>query len=170
MSPSRVGPGGVSVDETWTAHLRSRLDELLEEYRQILQHSLDDLTEDEARLRLVPSKTTLLGLVKHVTYVEGVWFDQAITGRTYQQIGIATSPAGSFTLRTTDTIDSIRDTHRLRCEASSAALAKLRLSDRVNGRGDRPVWALQLQVLRELAQHAGHADILREQVLTARPT
>jgi len=42
------------------------------------------------------------------------------------------------------------------------------LSDRVNGRGDRPVWALQLQVLRELAQHAGHADILREQVLTAR--
>jgi len=27
------------------------------------------------------------------------------------------------------------------------------------------VWALYLQVVRELAQHAGHADILREQVL-----
>jgi Protein of unknown function (DUF664) len=27
---------------------------------------------------------------------------------------------------------------------------------------------LQLQVLRELAQHAGHADILREQVLARR--
>ncbi len=38
----------------------------------------------------------------------------------------------------------------------------------VDGRGDRPVWALQLQVLRELAQHAGHADILREQVLARR--
>jgi hypothetical protein len=35
----------------------------------------------------------------------------------------------------------------------------------VDGRGQRPVWALQLQVLRELAQHAGHADILREQIL-----
>ena len=32
----------------------------------------------------------------------------------------------------------------------------------------RAVWALQLQVLRELAQHAGHADILREQVLARR--
>lgn len=158
------------MDETWTTELRIRLDELLDEYRQTLHHSLDDLTEEEARLRLVPSKTTLLGLVKHVTYVEGVWFDQAVTGRTYREIGVATSPDRSFTLRASDTIDSIREAYRLRCQASSAALAKLRLSDRVDGRGDRPVWALQLQVLRELAQHAGHADILREQVLAARRT
>jgi uncharacterized protein DUF664 len=27
------------------------------------------------------------------------------------------------------------------------------------------VWAIYLQVLRELAQHAGHADLLREQLL-----
>jgi hypothetical protein len=39
-----------------------------------------------------------------------------------------------------------------------------------DGRGARPVWALQLQVLRELAQHAGHADILREQILANRPS
>jgi hypothetical protein len=42
----------------------------------------------EARQRLVPSQTTLLGLVKHVTYVEGIWFDQAITGRSTADIGI----------------------------------------------------------------------------------
>jgi len=56
----------------WTTDLRTRLDELLDEYRASLYDSLDGLTEDEARLRLVPSKTTLLGLLKHVTYVEGV--------------------------------------------------------------------------------------------------
>ena len=33
------------------------------------------------RRRLVTSETTLLGLLKHVTYVEGEWFDQAVTGR-----------------------------------------------------------------------------------------
>ena len=38
----------------------------------------------------------------------------------------------------------------------------------VDGRDERPVWALQFQVLRELAHHAGHADILREQVLARR--
>ncbi|WP_152362055.1 DUF664 domain-containing protein [Microlunatus speluncae] len=155
-------------DEEWVTELRGRLDELLDHYRDALQHSLDELTEEEARRRLVPSKTTLLGLLKHVTYVEGVWFDQALTGRTYREIGIASTPDRSFTLRATDTIASVREAHRLRCEASRAALAELRLSDRVDGRGDRPVWALQLQVLRELAQHAGHADILREQLLAAR--
>ncbi|MGI8702342.1 MAG: DUF664 domain-containing protein [Nocardioidaceae bacterium] len=42
-------------------------------------------------------------------------------------------------------------------------MAELTLDDIVDGRGQRTVWALDLQVLRELAQHAGHADILREQ-------
>ena len=84
--------------------MRTRLDELIDEYREALNHSLDDLTEDEARRRLVPSKTTLLGLLKHVTYVEGVWFDQALTGRSYQEIGIATTPDRSFALRAGDTI------------------------------------------------------------------
>ena len=47
-------------------------------------------------------------------------------------------------------------------------MAALSLDDVVDGRGHRLVWALQLQVLRELAQHAGHADILREQILDRR--
>lgn len=47
-------------------------------------------------------------------------------------------------------------------------MATLKLDDSVDGRGERSVWALYLQVLRELAQHAGHVDILREQVLAGR--
>lgn len=155
--------------QPWTAHLRSRLDELLDEYRASLHDCLDGLTEDEARLRLVPSKTTLLGLLKHVTYVEGVWFDQAIGGRSSEEIGISSTPDRSFTLTKADTIASIREVHRSRCETSRRTLAGLALDTVVDGRGDRPVWALYLQVLRELAQHAGHADILREQVMARRP-
>jgi len=141
---------------------------LLDEYRATLQASLDGFTEEEARLRLVPSKTTLLGLVKHVTYVEGVWFDQALTGRSYGEIGIASTPDRSFTLTTSDTIASICAAHTRRFEGSRRALAELALDDVVDGRGERTVWALYLQVLRELAQHAGHADILREQVIAGR--
>ena len=44
-------------------------------------------------------------------------------------------------------------------------LAGLALDDEVDGDGTREVWALYTQVLRELAHHSGHADILREQVL-----
>ncbi|MEQ4208780.1 DUF664 domain-containing protein [Actinopolymorpha sp. B9G3] len=87
----------------WTSDLRVRLDELLDEHRAMLHDSLDGLTEEEARRSLVPSRTTLLGLVKHVT-----------------------------------------------------------------GRGPRALWAIYAHMLRELAQHCGHADILREQVLAGR--
>jgi hypothetical protein len=52
--------------QTWSEDPRARLDELLDEHHAMLHHSLDGLTEAEAR-RLVPSRTTLLGLVKHVT-------------------------------------------------------------------------------------------------------
>jgi hypothetical protein len=152
----------------WTAEQRQRVEELLDEYRVVLHDSLNDLTEEEARRRLVPSKTTLLGLVKHATFVEGVWFDQAVTGRSYAEIGVAGTVDGSFTLRSGDTIESVQAAYRERWETSRRNVAGLRSDEIVDGRGARPVWALQLQVLRELAQHAGHADILREQILAGR--
>jgi hypothetical protein len=129
---------------------------------------LNELTEEEARRRVVPSRTTLLGLVKHASFVEGVWFDQAVTGRSYDEIGIASTVDGSFTLRRSDTIASVQAAYRQRWEASRKNLNGRRSDEMVDGRGERPVWALHLQVLRELAQHAGHADILREQILASR--
>lgn len=152
----------------WTAEQRQRVEALVDEYRTALHDSLSDLTEEEARRRLVPSKTTLLGLVKHATFVEGVWFDQAVTGRSYAEIGIARTVDASFTLREDDTVATVQAEYRRRWEASRTNLAGLQSDETVDGRGARPVWALQLQVLRELAQHAGHADILREQVLASR--
>ncbi|MBI2709795.1 MAG: DUF664 domain-containing protein [Actinobacteria bacterium] len=152
----------------WTTEQRQRIEVLIDEYRVALHDSLAGLTEEEARRRLVPSKTTLLGLVKHAGFVEGVWFDQAITGRSYAQIGIARTVDGSFTLRKHDTIATVQADYRARWKSSRINLAGLHSDEVVDGRGARPVWALQLQVLRELAQHAGHADILREQVLASR--
>jgi|SRR5215204_3290859 len=161
-------PSSEERSNEWTADLRVRLDELIDGYRASLHDSLHDLSEQEARFRLVPSRTTLLGLLKHVTYVEGVWFDQAVTGRSYAEIGIPPTPDRSFSLTKSDTIASVQAAHRQRCELSRQTMAALSLDDVVEGRGQRGVWALHLQVLRELAQHAGHADILREQILDRR--
>lgn len=152
----------------WVAEMGDRIDELIDGYRTALHDSLADLTEDEARRRLVPSNTTLLGLVSHVTFVEGVWFEQAIMGRSYAEIGIPATVDDSFIVHATDTIDSVQATYRARWAISRTNLAGRPLDEVVHGRGERPIWALKLQVLRELAQHAGHADILREQLLADR--
>jgi hypothetical protein len=158
-----VGQSGGWVDEQ-----HQRVNELIDEYRVALHDSLNGLTEEEARRRLVPSKTTMLGLVKHASFVEGVWFDQAITGRSSADIGIAATVDGSFTLRPTDTIASIQADYRERWATSRRTVDGRSLEEVVDGRGARPVWALKLQVLRELAHHAGHADILREQIIASR--
>ena len=80
----------------WTIEQRQRVEELIDAYRMALHDCLNDLTEEEVHRRLVPSKTTLLGLLKHATFVEGVWFDQAVTGQSYQEIGIAATVDGSL--------------------------------------------------------------------------
>lgn len=148
------------------APIRQQLAVFIDEHREMLVHCLDGLTEAEARRRLVPSKTTLLGLVKHVTFVERVWFEEAVTCRSRAELGLAVDPDESFDLLESDTIDSVRSAYLEACAASRRAVAGLGLDDvlRGNRRGPLPLRWIYLHVLRELAQHCGHAEILREQI------
>ncbi|MQY13858.1 hypothetical protein SRB5_40140 [Streptomyces sp. RB5] len=160
-----------SVDPAvFHAELRVQFEAFLDEHRLALHDSLDGLTEEEARRSLVPSKTTLLGLVKHATFVEKVWFDASITCRPRSEIGIPDHPDESFDLAPSDTIASIQRSHREACSASREATAPLTLDDIIKGnrRGPLPLRWVYLHVVRELAQHCGHAEILREQILAAR--
>ncbi|HET6393771.1 MAG TPA: DinB family protein [Blastococcus sp.] len=146
---------------------RAQFEAFLDEHRSALAACLDGLTEEQVRRSLVPSRTTLLGLVKHATFVEKVWFDEAVTCRSRTEIGIPATPDESFVLAADDTIASVRNAHREACAASRRAASSLGLDDVVRGnrRGPLPLRWVYLHVLRELAQHCGHADILREQVL-----
>ena len=155
---------------TLTADLRTQFDAFLDEHRADLHACLDGLTEEEARASLVPSRTTLLGLVKHAAFVEKVWFDEAITCRNRAEIGIPAAPDESFILAENDTIPGLRAAYLQACEDSRRRAASLELDDLVRGnrRGPLPLRWVYLHMLRELAQHCGHADILREQILAAR--
>jgi hypothetical protein len=147
--------------------LQQQFEAFLDEHRRALQDCLDGLTEAQVRRSLVPSRTTLLGLVKHATFVEKVWFDEAVTCRSRAEIGIPAAPDESFVLADGDTIETIRRAHRDACEASRRTASSLGLDDllRGNRRGPLPLRWVYLHLLRELAQHCGHADILREQIL-----
>lgn len=146
---------------------RVLFDMFLDEHRTALSDCLNGLTEEQARRSLVRSRTTLLGLVKHATFVEKVWFDEAITCRPRGEIGIPATPDESFILDDGDTIASVQQAHREACEASRLAASSLGLDDLVHGnrRGPLQLRWVYLHMLRELAQHCGHADILREQIL-----
>ena len=146
---------------------KAQLEAFLDEHRAALNGCLDGLTEEQARRSLVASRTTLLGLVKHATFVEKVWFDEAVTCRSRAEIGIPATPDESFVLDDIDTVASVQQAHGAACEASRRATSSLELDDIVHGnrRGPLPLRWVCFHVLRELAQHCGHADILREQIL-----
>jgi len=146
---------------------RTQLEAFLEEYRSAIESTLDGLTDEEARGRLVPSATTLLGLLKHVTWMQRVWFEECIGGRPRLELGLVHSPEESFQLADDDTVTSVKAAHRQACATARTAVADLSLDAVVTGHraGPRTLHWVYLQVLRELAHHCGHADILREQIL-----
>ena len=166
-----IQDGRTSFDVT-TEPLKVQLETFLDEHRAALRGCLDGLTEEQARRRLVASETTLLGLVKHVTYAERVWFGEAVTGRPRRELGLPPNAADAFILTGADTIDSVRRAHEEACEASRRAAAGLDLDDVLRGHrfGPLPLRWVYLHALREFAQHCGHADILREQILSGRST
>ena len=99
---------------------RAQLEACLDDNRAEIARLLDGLTDEEARRRLVPSLTTLLGLVKHATFVEQVWFQVALAGRTRSEIGVPETVDESFTLTDEDTVASIGEHYLRVCEESRA--------------------------------------------------
>jgi hypothetical protein len=160
-----VGSFDVLLDDD-----RAQLDAFLDDYRSAIESTLDGLTDEQARSRLVPSATTLLGLVKHVTWMQRVWFEECVGGTSRWEIGLVQSPEESFRLADGDSVVSVTTAHRQACATARAAVADLPLDAVVTGHraGPRTLHWVYLQVLRELAHHCGHADILREQILADR--
>jgi hypothetical protein len=161
--PSPAAAAGPSPD----LPIKEQLEAFIDEHRRALNSCLDGVTEEQARRSLVPSRTTLLGLVKHATFVERVWFEEAVTGRSRLEMGLPANADSSFILTDEDTVAGIQAAHDQACQLSRRATASLDLNDVLHGnrRGPLPLRWVYLHVLRELAQHCGHADILREQIL-----
>ena len=160
---------GASAEDVIDQPAKVQFEAFLDEHRRELTRCLDGLSEEQARRSLVPSGTTLLGLVKHATFLEKVWFDEAVTCRPRAEIGIPASPDESFILDDDDTIATIEQAHLEACESSRRLTSTLQLEDILHGnrRGPLPLRWVYLHMLRELAQHCGHADILREQLINS---
>lgn len=155
------------TDSTLTGSEREQIESFLHDNRVEIIGLLDGLTEEQARRRLVPSLTTLLGLVKHATFVERVWFDVALAGRARAEIGLPSAVDDSFILTDDDTIESVRAQYRLDWTTADEIAAAYSLDDLPmhNRRGPLSLRWMYVHMIEELARRAGHGDILREQIL-----
>ena len=66
---------------------RAQLQAFLDDNRDEVAALLDGLTEEQARRRLVPSRTTVATIVAHCTFVEKAWFLVHLAGRARAELG-----------------------------------------------------------------------------------
>jgi hypothetical protein len=146
---------------------REVLEGFLEYHRKVVSGKLSGLSEDDARRRLVPSATTLIGLVKHAAAVERNWFQHYLAQRPREEIaGDARGNAESWEIGASETISSVIEEFNTACEESRQIAAKFILDHTVPHDQLSRVslrW-IYVHMIREHARHVGHADIIREQI------
>lgn len=148
-----------------TADERTMLEGMVDRQRTAIAAILVDLDDTEARMALVPSLTTPLGLVKHATFVEKVWLHVRVAGVPRAEIGIPDTVDESFLLEPEDTVAGIGRTYGAACDRSREISQNHELDERFQWRDTTVTLRFVLQhMIAELARHAGHGDILVEQI------
>ncbi len=146
---------------------RETLEGFLEYHRRVLGGKLRGLSEQDARRRLVPSLTTMLGLVSHAAAVERNWFQHYLGGKPREEIaGNARGDAPSWDIGAGQTIGGVIAEFDSACAISRQIAAGFTLDQTVphDQLGRVSVRWIYVHIIREHARHIGHADILREQL------
>jgi hypothetical protein len=150
-----IRPPSLQADE------KTSLTVFLDYLREAVAAKAIGLTDEQAGRPGVPSGTSLLWLVKHLTAVELNWFVWAYAGADVPLLdddAPPTEPAAQLVAEYRAAVD--------RCNEVIAGCADL---DQPGARSLRETappsmrWLL-LHMVEETARHAGHADILREQI------
>jgi len=146
---------------------RETLEGFLEYHRRVVRGKLRGLSEQDARRRLVPSLTTMLGLVSHATAVERNWFQHHLGGKPREEIaGNARGDAPSWDVAAGTTIAEVIAEFESACATSRQIAASFALDQTVphDQLGRVTLRWIYVHIIREHARHIGHADILREQI------
>ena len=143
---------------------RDVLEAFLDLYRDIVVRKVTGLSADAARRRLVPSGTTLAGLVRHLTSVEREWFHGVLDQRPPSEVGVHADDG--WGVDPSDDVDDLAAEYRRTCAESRRIAGRFALDDTVPmpRLGRVSLRWIYVHMIEETARHAGHADILREQI------
>ncbi|CEA09320.1 DinB superfamily protein [Arthrobacter saudimassiliensis] len=145
---------------------RDTLNGFLDYLRGAVVVKATGLSDADGARRLLPSLTTVSGLVRHLADVERSWFREKLDG----QADVPTrwseaDPDGEFRVTADDSLAEIIADYEAACAESREVAARYALDDlcRKPGVKHNLRWVLT-HMIEETGRHAGHADILREMI------
>jgi uncharacterized damage-inducible protein DinB len=152
---------------------RADLLESLARTRHFLRHTTRDLTDKQAAQRTTASELSVGGLIKHVTLTERQWIRFIQVGP--EAMAWDQSSMGdwlsAFRMVPGDTLAGLLEEYAKAAEETTELMAVLPDLDAAQPLPEAPWfppgarWSARrvlLHVIAETAQHAGHADIIRE--------
>lgn len=157
-----LGPG-----RPFTGSERELLENTLELNRSELVRAVQQLSDTQARKKLVPSLTTPISLIKHCAAAERIWFQRTLAGMSIDECdGHATGGDGSFHVADDETLADVINEYIAACQRSNELAARHNLDDTVQHHlvGSVSLRFIYVGMIAEVARHAGHADILAEQI------
>jgi uncharacterized damage-inducible protein DinB len=164
---------------TTIAAERADLLESLAVHRQFLRQTVAGLTDEQATLRPTASALCLAGIVKHVMLTERHWVDFVLEGPSV----LAMTPesyaahAAGFELLPGETLAGVLEAYEETARRTTEVLLSLPDLDAVQPLPEAPWFEpgasrsarrVFVHIVAETAQHAGHADIIRESIDGAR--
>lgn len=168
----------MTITETtvWTTTTGERADLLdtLSKSRLFLRFTTRDLDDEQATRRTTVSRLCLGGLIKHVSEVERRWLDFVLHGTEtmpgFDEEYLA-KHAATFKMLPGETLTGLLDQYEQVARRTDRVLADLPDLDVSHPLPEAPWfepgarWSARrvlLHLIAETAQHAGHADIIRE--------
>jgi hypothetical protein len=171
--PTEEAPAMTVTEHTLTGE-RADLVQSLDRHRGFLRFTVRGLTDDQATQRTTVSELTLAGLIKHVAHTEDHWAGFAQRGADAFDTGNWSEEAwrAEWQLQPGETLASVLAEYEEIARRTDELAATLDL-DAAYPLPQAPwfepgaAWSVRrtlLHIIAETAQHAGHADILREAI------
>lgn len=158
----------LNPERPFTGGEREQLENTLELNRDELVRTVRQLSDAQARRKLVPSLTTPISLIKHCAAAERIWFQRTLAGMKAEDCDGYAETGGdrSFRVGDEETLDDVLTEYAAARAKSTDIAARYELDDTAEHRlvGAVNLRFIYLGMIAELARHAGHADILAEQI------
>jgi uncharacterized damage-inducible protein DinB len=152
---------------------RADLLDTLAEHRALMARTIRDLSDEQAAARTTVSALCLGGLIKHLARMEERWtgFIQNGPDAMAMTPEAAEAHAASFRMEPGETLAAIVTRYEAVARRTDELVTTLPSLDAAQRPPDAPwfppdtAWTARrvfLHIIAEIAQHAGHADIIRE--------